>query len=228
MRTALICQHEAGDDLRKWRPLLRALGVRPRFCDFSRRPGARPTLHGIDGLVLLGGAMDVHEAPARPHLGWEMELVRRAAGRIPLLGLCLGAQLVAEALGGRVRKSARPEIGWHPLRLTAAGRRDPAFRGLARGGRAFQWHEYEFLPPPGAASLASSPRGRHQAFRLGAKTLAVQFHPEIDRPTIDRWLAEASTLPPSRKEAIRAQTPALMPGSAALGRAVWKAFARAL
>ncbi|MBI3506830.1 MAG: type 1 glutamine amidotransferase [Proteobacteria bacterium] len=228
MKRLLILQHEPGDDLRQWRALMRSLGVRADIVDFSRRPDARPKLSGYSGLVLLGGAMDVHEAARRPHLAHEMSLVRQAADRkAPVLGICLGAQLAAKALGGRVFEADRPEIGWFDLELTPAGRRDPFARTLSSGAKAFQWHSYAFSLPKGATLLASSPACRNQAFRLGGRVLAAQFHFEVDKRTISDWLS-GSSLARSRKARLLADTRRYMDDSRILGRRLWTSFLETL
>ena len=227
MKKLLVCQHDPGDDLRAWRPLLRARGVELRVADFSARPGLRPGLKDRDGLVLLGGSADVHER--RPHLLHEMGLVRQAAAKgLPVLGICLGAQLTAKALGGSVLKSSRPEIGWYPLGLSAAGRRDPFLQDAGPRPRVFQWHAYEFSLPRGATLLASSRACRNQAFRLGPTVFAAQFHFEVDGATIRDWLAGWNLKDTALAAAIRKDTSARLAASKALARGLWRAFAARL
>jgi GMP synthase (glutamine-hydrolysing) len=165
------------------------------------RPGAgEPLPAGLDGaagLVVLGGSMGVGDAPAWPHLHATMALIRHAAARAaPVLGICLGAQLAAQALGGRAFPGpAGLEIGWNSVGLTAAGRDDPVLGAVGETAEVFQWHYDTFDPPPGAAVLASGSRYHHQAFRLGS-VVAVQFHPEVDEAIIQAWYA-MSDPPPS-------------------------------
>ncbi len=157
---------------------------------------------GSDALAVLGGVMGVHEAPAYPHLHDVMALIRDAAARsVPVLGICLGAQLAAHALGGRAYPGAAGlEAGWVRLELTDQGRGDPVVGALAApaGARAepagplaapvevFEWHTDTFDLPPGARLLARGDRYAAQAFRLGS-VVAVQFHPEVDAPLISAW-----------------------------------------
>ncbi len=156
-------------------------------------------LDGVDGLVVLGGSMGVGDLPQYPHLGEVMELIRRAAAReLPALGICLGSQLAAQALGGRAyRGAAGTEIGWASLELTPAGRADPVLSALAADGgtRVLQWHHDTFDPPPGATLLARGDHYPNQAFRLSS-VVAVQFHPEVDADLISLWYGESSTPPP--------------------------------
>jgi GMP synthase-like glutamine amidotransferase len=153
-------------------------------------------LDGAAGLVVLGGSMGVGDAAAWPHLDDTMALIRHAAARAaPVLGICLGAQLAAQALGGRAFPAqAGVEIGWLGVGLTAAGGDDPVLGTVDRTDRMFHWHKDTFDPPEGAAVLASSAR-YHQAFRLGS-VVAVQFHPEVDEAVIERWYAMADQPPP--------------------------------
>lgn len=206
-----MLQHEPGDDLRQWRAFFERRGARLRLVDFSRTPSVRPTLRGVSGLIVLGGSMDVRDAGRHPYLRHELSLVRRAAAaQLPVLGICLGGQLAARALGARVPKSRRPEIGWFRLRS---------------GARAFQWHRYEFGLPKGAERLDSSPACANQAFRLGS-VLAAQFHFEVDRRTISAWLAESSSLDARRKARIAAETKRFLPQSRRLGRHWFGGFLR--
>ncbi|HEX9344192.1 MAG TPA: type 1 glutamine amidotransferase [Actinomycetota bacterium] len=167
-------------------------------------------LAGVDGVVVLGGSMDVGDLPRYPHLGEVMGLIRRAAEReLPTLGICLGSQLAAQALGGRAhRGEAGLEVGWTALALTPAGRADPVLGALDgalhhddgesdrnNGARVFHWHHDTYEPPPGATLLARGTQYPNQAFRLGS-VVAVQFHPEVDAHLIRRWYAESSELPP--------------------------------
>jgi GMP synthase (glutamine-hydrolysing) len=154
-------------------------------------------LDGAAGLVVLGGSMGVGDAPDWPHLDATMALIRHAAARsAPVLGICLGAQLAAHALGGRAFPGpAGLEVGWNGVGLTAAGREDPVVGAVGEDAEVFQWHYDTFDPPPGAVVLASGGRYPHQAFRLG-NVVAVQFHPEVDEAIIEAWYAKADPPPP--------------------------------
>jgi GMP synthase (glutamine-hydrolysing) len=150
-------------------------------------------LDGWDGLAVLGGEMGVGDADAWPHLTATMALLRAAhRQRLPALGICLGGQLAAQALGGRVYRDPRGlEIGWIGLELTPQGRADPVVGALAGAVRVFSWHRDSFDPPPGATLLARGAPDRHQAFRLGS-VVGLQFHPEVDERIVTGWYAAAA------------------------------------
>ncbi|MFI5360764.1 MAG: type 1 glutamine amidotransferase [Elusimicrobiota bacterium] len=224
MKNILVCQHEPGKDLRLFEPLLKSLGVSAQYADFHKSPDSRPGLSGHDALIVMGGAANVHEAPQRPHVLHEMRLIQQAADEnIPVLGVCLGGQLVAKALGGEVTRSPRPEIGWYPLELTTAGREDPCFADQDKP-RVLQWHEYEFSLPRGAILLASSRLCRNQAFRLGSRILATQFHFEVDGAMIEQWLDASSLKRTPRAAAIRAETRRMLPASKQFGGRILEEF----
>jgi GMP synthase (glutamine-hydrolysing) len=142
------------------------------------------------GLVVLGGEMDADELDDYPHLERTMALLRDAATRnAPTLGICLGAQLAANALGGRAYPGpAGEEVGWTKVELTAAGRADPVLGALVEPAEVFEWHHDTLEPPPGAVLLASGALYEQQAFRFGS-VVGVQFHPEVDGPLLAAWWA---------------------------------------
>jgi GMP synthase (glutamine-hydrolysing) len=147
-------------------------------------------LLGYDAVMTLGGAMNADQGERHAWLADEARLLRELieAGK-PLLGLCLGGQLVAGAAGAMVGPAREPEIGWHPVELTAEGRRDPLLAPLAPGFEAFQWHSYGFELPPGAAPLARSEVGL-QAARVGERAWAIQFHPEVSAADAAWWIED--------------------------------------
>jgi GMP synthase-like glutamine amidotransferase len=108
---------------------------------------------------------------------------------VPLLGLCLGGQLLAAAAGAQARRASRPEIGWHRVEVTAEGEDDPLLGPLAPSFEAFQWHSYEFPLPPGAVALAHS-EVCLQACRLGERAWALQFHPEVSAADARHWIED--------------------------------------
>jgi len=134
-------------------------------------------------LVLLGGAQAAYETDAYPYLADEIDLARRfkEAGR-PVLGFCLGAQLLAIALGGDVHPNAKKEIGWGDLTLTAEGAADPLFDGLPATFPAFHFHGDYFDTPPGCDNLAATAMTACQLFRAGPGVYGFQYHAEIDGP----------------------------------------------
>jgi GMP synthase (glutamine-hydrolysing) len=143
-----------------------------------------------DGLVVLGGGMGVSDADRLPYLRDEMRLLAGTvgAGR-PVLAVCLGSQLLAAALGGKVSKAPRKEIGWYTVDLLAGARDDLLFAAAPESFTAFHWHGDAFTLPAGAAPLASSALTPFQAFRAGPRAWGFQFHLETDRQTLDAMLS---------------------------------------
>jgi GMP synthase-like glutamine amidotransferase len=148
-----------------------------------------PTTHRWRAIVSLGGVMGSYEDHRYPYLRCEKDLLASAvADDVPVLGICLGSQLLADALGGRAHRGTEPEIGYHPLRLTDAGRRHPVLAQAS--GPFFAWHRDTFDLPPGAELLATSIRYPH-AYQRGS-ALGLQFHPEATADIARQWLDDAS------------------------------------
>jgi GMP synthase-like glutamine amidotransferase len=152
-----------------------------------RRPAPRP-LEQYDAVLVFGGAMHADQDDHHPWLREEDEFLRNLleVGR-PVLGICLGAQLLAKAAGAPVMPAAEPEIGWVEVALTEEARHDPVFARLPERFHAFQWHYYTYGIPPSAAELARS-RICTQALRLADHVWGIQFHAEVTRGQIARWL----------------------------------------
>lgn len=133
--------------------------------------------------------MSVHDIDKYPHLSLETKLIESAVkNETPVLGICLGAQLIASALGARVYPNGIKEIGWYDLAPTLKARDDPLFRHIEHTEKVFQWHGDTFDLPRESVHLASSPLCANQAFRYRKNIYALQFHLEIDVSTIDSWL----------------------------------------
>jgi GMP synthase (glutamine-hydrolysing) len=186
VKTVLVVQHEPFEGPGTLREALAACELR------VVRPYAGETIPsalGEDGLVVLGGGMAVYEADRHPHLRDEMRLLEEAtrAGR-PVLGICLGSQLLAAALGGSVTKAPRKEIGWYPVELLPGARDDQLLAILPRSFTAFHWHGDAFTLPPDAVPLAGSAMTPLQAFRSGARSWGIQFHFETDEQVLDAML----------------------------------------
>ena len=196
MTRLLVVQHEPSCPPGLLATAAANTGVRLRLVEAPAQP-VPVTLGAADGLVVLGGVMDADETDDYPHLARTMDLVRDAAARsVPTLGICLGAQLAAAALGGRAYPGpAGEELGWTKVELTGAGRADPVTGALTEPVELFEWHHDSFDPPPGATPLAGGAVYPSQAFRLGS-VVAVQFHPEVDGPLLTGWWA-SSTPPPN-------------------------------
>ncbi len=188
MRKILVCQHVPHELLGTLNPLLKESGFRIKYVNFGRNPEARPSLEDYDGLVVLGGPMNCEEVEKYPNLSHEVRLIQEAIDKKkPVLGICLGAQLMARALGAAVKPNPEKEIGWYPLNLNTEGEQDILLRHLKGLVRTFQWHGDTFDIPRGAISLASSPLCANQAFKYGDKAYALQFHLEVDQAMIERW-----------------------------------------
>jgi GMP synthase-like glutamine amidotransferase len=149
-----------------------------------------PNLDAFDALWVMGGPMDVWEEAEHPWLIEEKAVIRDAVlnRRLPYLGFCLGHQLLADALGGRVRLAAESEVGIMRVEWNAAGRADPLLAALPGSVEVLQWHGAEVAtPPPGATILAHSPRCQNQAMRVGTSAFSMQFHVEITATTVADW-----------------------------------------
>ncbi|MHB1390914.1 MAG: type 1 glutamine amidotransferase [Thermoleophilia bacterium] len=148
-------------------------------------------LEGFDGIIVLGGPMAVYETDAYGYLKSELELLKLAvAADFPLLGVCLGAQMIAAAAGGRVYAGPRREIGWSEVELTEAGRDDALFRGLPHTIPVFQLHGDTFELPAGAMRLAGNDVYANQAFRVGERIYGLQFHVEVSEDLVRGWTGE--------------------------------------
>jgi len=197
MRKLLVCQHVPHEILGTLNPLLKRAGFRIRYVNFGRHPDAQPSLDGYAGLLILGGPMSAYDDHRLPHLAVEMKLIEAAMQRnLPVLGICLGAQLVARTLGARVYANHTKEIGWYDVSPSEYARQDSLFTELREGEKIFQWHGDTFDIPKQAVHLASSRTCGNQAFRYGANVYAFQFHLEVDEPMILRWLK----VPENRRE----------------------------
>jgi GMP synthase (glutamine-hydrolysing) len=141
-----------------------------------------------DAVLAFGGAMNADQEDQHPWLVGEKALLREViAAGTPILGVCLGSQLLAEAAGARPGRAAEPEIGWREVELTAEGREDPLLGPLAPSFEAFQWHSYEAPLPPGATPLARSPVCL-EAYRLDGRAWGIQFHAEVTLADVAHWI----------------------------------------
>lgn len=192
MKKLLVLQHVQHEILGTLNPLLKRAGFRIRYVNFARHPDAQPKFEGYDGLVILGGPMGVYDTSQFPHLDTELRLIDEALRRnLPVLGICLGSQLIAKALGARVFKNNHKEIGWYDISPTEHSGNDPLFNEFEQEEKIFQWHGDTFDMPAGAVHLAYSELCMHQAFRYGANIYGFQFHLEVDERMIHRWLRVA-------------------------------------
>jgi GMP synthase (glutamine-hydrolysing) len=155
-----------------------------------RRGEALPALGQVDAIIALGGEQSVRDIDALPWMRAEAELLLAAVEReVPVLGICLGSQLLARALGAEVRRVERPFIGWRMLEPTAAGRRDRLVAAVDAPVLALHWNEDCHALPSGAEELLTGDGEGVEAFRAGACAWGMQFHPEVDAPILDQWYA---------------------------------------
>jgi GMP synthase (glutamine-hydrolysing) len=164
-------------------------GIEWEYVDAWAPPDENLSIETAQALIVLGGPMSVNDS--LPWLRREEGYLRRAiSSGVPVLGVCLGAQLLAKTLGAEVRPMDRKEIGWHRVRWTEAGRVDPLLAGLPDENIFFHWHGENFRIPPGAERLAETELCANQGFRSGAKLYGLQFHPEVTPEMIEVWCRE--------------------------------------
>jgi GMP synthase (glutamine-hydrolysing) len=199
--------------------------------DASHSPST-PDLKTAPGLVVMGGPMNVDETEKHPFLAAELDWIRQAVeSHLPVLGICLGAQLLAKALGEKVYANGVKEIGWYGIELTPAAAEDRLFAGCGKSLTVFQWHGDTFDLPRDAVYLASSAACRNQAFRVGDSAYGLQFHIEMTAPMIDDWLSESGNcgelaeLDYVDPAAIRAAVPQKLPPLQQLAQKVLGRFA---
>jgi GMP synthase (glutamine-hydrolysing) len=181
-----------------------------------------PDAHGFEAAFVFGGEMNVDQADAFPWLRDEKRLIGELIERgTPLLGVCLGSQLVAEAAGALVRRAEVPEIGWYEVALTAEGEADELLGVLPSRFESFQFHYYEWLLPPGGVTLARSALAL-QAFRLSGRPVwGLQFHPEVLEQDLRSWLDDPGVPDP---EAIRTESAGKIGAWNDVGRAISERF----
>jgi GMP synthase (glutamine-hydrolysing) len=174
--------------------MFREAGFRIRYVNFHRFGDVRVPVERYHGLVVLGGPMAADQTDRYPHLAVEKDAIHRAVGlNMPVLGICLGAQLMAAALGGRTLRGKAVEYGWTRVTPTRHGAADPLFRHFDGGEPIFQWHSDTFTLPAEAVHLASSSACEYQAFRIGEYAYGFQFHLEADSALIRRWLGSRNS-----------------------------------
>jgi len=201
------------------------------------RGDAVPDPGAVHALVVMGGPMGVYEAADFPFLAEEIPMIEACidAGR-PVIGFCLGSQLIAKAAGADVYPAGIKEIGWYDVHQTGTGASDPILAGTDDPLDVFHWHGDTFDLPPGAELLYTSVPIPHQAFRIGSRVYAFQFHVEVTEAMIGEWLdlnteelaSVADTIDPAK---IRALIPERLPRMQRAGTIIldrWFAIARDL
>ncbi len=191
----------------------------------------RPPRH-FSALVVMGGPMGVYDEELYPYIGSELRLIEAAfKARVPVLGVCLGAQLMARAAGGKVFSKGKKEIGFYKLRLTPGAEQDRLLMGLPQEFVVFQWHGDTFNIPEKAVNLASSEDFEHQLLKVGDNSYGLQFHIEVTEAMVSEFLLEgeeelrgAPYIKPA--EVILSEAPELLPSIHGLGRAIISRFLR--
>ena len=209
MREVVAIRHVHFENLGSFEDVFRARGMRISYLEAGRdRLVEGVERRSPDLVVLLGGPVGAYENDAYPFLDEEVALARtRLSDAAPLLGICLGAQVIAAAAGAKVYPSGLKEIGWGGIELSAAGAASPL---AALTTPVLHWHGDTFDLPDGAVHLASTPACRNQAFALGRHALGLQFHAEVVGAAIESWLighaAEIAAAPGISVHHIRADT----------------------
>jgi GMP synthase-like glutamine amidotransferase len=178
----VVLQHEPETGLGAFGALLDETRVDYEIIDTLR--GRLPDAAAFDGAIALGGSLNAYDPRLLEGRRWIRNGVLRG---LPFLGICLGGQLLASALGAGVERQAQPELGVHDIYLTDAARRDPLFADLPGRLAVFGWHEDRFELPPGAVPLAGSIACTYQAFRFAAAAYGLQFHPEVRAGDLANW-----------------------------------------
>lgn len=223
-KTAVAIRHVAFEDLGTFRPVLEQQGYAVHLYDAGIDELLTLDPLKSDLLVVLGGPIGACEEDRYPFVSDELRLLeQRLAANRPTLGVCLGAQLIARALGGRVYAGHGKEIGWSPLTIADAGKE--CFAAQLADVPVLHWHGDTFELPEGAVRLASTERYANQAFSMGPNIAGLQFHAEVDAAGIERWLIghaceiAAAGLDPNRLRAeSRRHGPRLQQAGAALLR----------
>jgi GMP synthase (glutamine-hydrolysing) len=193
MEEIVVFQHDPFEDLGFFAEILERQKVNYRVIRLFHGEMPAEDWEQLRALIVLGGPMSAHQEESYPFLRWEKTIIRAAIDEsVPVLGICLGAQLVAAAVGTAVFHGRVREIGWSPISITPYGQVDSLLGYLPENATVFQWHGEGFDLPPRAVRLASSVHYENQAFRLGRNIYGLQFHLEVTPRMIERWIDERS------------------------------------
>lgn len=191
MAKILVFQHSPFEPLGLLVPLIKARKIRIRFLNFYRQSNFDINIESYQGIIVLGGPQHPRDFDKYPHLLNELELIKKALkAHIPILGICLGAQLLAQALDAKVFCLDKPEFGWHRIYV----KEENNFMAKPIDNlKVFQWHQYGFECPRQAKLLAWNSNNLAQAFSY-QNSLALQFHLEVDDALTERWLGHITYL----------------------------------
>jgi len=226
-KKAVAIRHVAFEDLGLLAPILTEKGYDVGYVEAAGGALSASEIWDADLVVVLGGPIGAYEEEAYPFLTTEIARIeKRLAANRPTLGLCLGAQLMARALGVSVYPAGGKEIGWAPVSLTEAGAAGPVSHLAPELTQVLHWHGDTFDLPDGADRLASTDLCPNQAFRLGANILALQFHLEVTGAGLEHWFvghaAEISTTPGVDVPSLRRDTETWAPIVARQGRSCFE------
>ena len=194
MASVLVFQHVATEGLGIIDKALKQKRVAADFIKIFKGERIPNNIHGYDGLIVLGGPMGVYEEDIYPFIKDAVLLIKSALKNdVPILGICLGSQLLAKAAGADVYKGKKKEIGWYKVQLTDEGKRDGLFIGLPDEFTVFQWHGDTFdmgadLKSDPSSCLASSELFPHQIIKVGKNAYGLQFHLEVTEEMIREWI----------------------------------------
>jgi GMP synthase (glutamine-hydrolysing) len=193
MEEILVFQHDPFEDLGVFATVLERQAANYRVIRLFHGETPAEDWERTKALIVLGGPMGVQDEEAYPFLRWEKRIIRAAIDEgVAILGVCLGAQLIASALGTSIYHGRVKEIGWSSVSITPHGQVDSLLGYLPENATVFQWHGDGFDLPAGAIRLASSTNYENQAFRLGRTIYGLQFHLEVTPRMIERWIDERS------------------------------------
>lgn len=185
----VVIQHVEGEGLGIIEKVVRQKGIEVITVRVFKGERIPREVQDYSGLIILGGPMGVYEDDLYPFIKEELTLIRNAIRcGIAVLGICLGSQLLAKAVGGDVYKGKKKEIGWYKIRLTDEGKKDGLFIGLPDEFTVFQWHGDTFDIPEGSICLASSETFPHQIIKVGKMAYGLQFHLEVTEGMIRDWV----------------------------------------
>lgn len=189
VKPVLIVQHAPYEHPAVIRRALESQGT-PTLTIHPYRSELFPSHKEISGMISLGGSMHANDDETNPWIPHECELLRACVlENMPVVGVCLGGQMMARALGGRVEKTGTVELGWFPIQLNAAGKTDPVLGSAGTSPTVYHWHEDTFHLPDNATLLAYSRGCPRQAYRVGERAYGFQFHPEADHQLLHEWLS---------------------------------------
>jgi len=231
MKPILCVRHEDSDTMGVAVPVFEETGAQVRVVD-----GWHPDVEWdgmwkeVAGVVVFGGDMNADEIHRHPYLARERELLAVAVDSgVPVLGVCLGGQLLARALGAEVTLSPVKELGFSVLHPTPEAAADPLLSAFDDGDRVFHWHRDTFALPGGAVLLATGDDVRNQAYRYGDHAWGIQFHPEVTGPNLDYWIdAVHDQLEPewgTSAERLRDEIERFLPAQQTRARAFFARFA---